>query len=200
MAERFVLALSGSPSPTSKTAILADYVLDTIRNSDSSIETEHFRARDIDPVSLLTGKGEDPLLSDLAAKLDRAHGVIIATPVFKASFSGLLKATLDVLPQFGLAGKVVLPIGTGGSIAHVLALDYGLRPVLQSMGARHIVQAHFVCETDMDTSQEPLGLLPQAAAPLSHALANFVHSLSEREQVRMLGHPRPPQSEGKEYA
>ena len=41
--------------------------------------------------------------------------------------------------------SIEMPAGMrGGSVAHVLALDYGLRPVLQSMGARHIVQSHFI--------------------------------------------------------
>jgi FMN reductase len=47
-----------------------------------------------------------------------------------------LKVFLDLLPQFALAGKAILPIATGGSVAHLPALDYGLGPVLQSMGAQ----------------------------------------------------------------
>jgi pyruvate-ferredoxin/flavodoxin oxidoreductase len=46
-------------------------------------------------------------------------------------------AFLDLLPQLGLTGKAVLPLAVGGSIAHVLAIDYGLRPVLCSMAAEH---------------------------------------------------------------
>ncbi|GAA2254092.1 hypothetical protein GCM10010430_42290 [Kitasatospora cystarginea] len=52
------------------------------------------------------------------------------------AYSGLLKTLLDVLPQYALAGKTVLPLATGGSTAHVLAVDYALRPVLASMGGR----------------------------------------------------------------
>lgn len=65
--------------------------------------------------------------------------VLISTPVYKASFSGGLKAVLDLLDEKALAGKVVLPIATGGSPAHLLALEYGLKPVLSALGARHIL-------------------------------------------------------------
>ena len=45
----------------------------------------------------------------------------MATPIYKASYSGVLKAFLDLLPQFAFGGKVVLPLLTGGTAAHVLA-------------------------------------------------------------------------------
>jgi FMN reductase len=51
--------------------------------------------------------------------------------VYKAAYSGLLKTLLDLLPQCALAGKVVLPVVTCGSPAHVLAIDYALRPLYQ---------------------------------------------------------------------
>ena len=65
--------------------------------------------------------------------------MLISTPVYKASFAGGLKAVLDLLDEKALAGKVVLPIATGGSPAHLLALEYGLKPVLSALGARHIL-------------------------------------------------------------
>src|SRR5256885_12419558 len=43
------------------------------------------------------------------------RSVVVATPIYKASYSGVLKSFLDLLPQFGLAGKVVLPLATGGT-------------------------------------------------------------------------------------
>ncbi len=62
--------------------------------------------------------------------------MVIGTPVYKAAYSGLLKSLLDLLPQYALAGKTVLPLATGGSTAHVLAIDYALRPVLAPWALR----------------------------------------------------------------
>ena len=56
--------------------------------------------------------------------------VIVATPIYKAAYSGLLKVFLDLLPAEALRGKTVLPLASGGSVAHLLALDYALKPVL----------------------------------------------------------------------
>lgn len=189
-ARRSVLAISGSPSATSKTATSADHVLAILARHE--IDVHHIRLSTLDPVALLRGPWDEPGIVDLATRLSSANGVIVATPIFKAAYSGLLKAGLDVLPQFGLAGKVVLPLGTGGSIAHLLALDYALRPVLQSMGARHIVQSQFFGEQDFgaDGAVTPS---PATEASLTHAIRNFLHSLSALEETRWLGHPRPPE-------
>lgn len=186
----FVLGLSGSRSQRSKTARCADLVLQGI--AAHGVSTDHVRLSDLDPAALLRGDMADPGITTLVDLVDAAHGIVIATPIFKASCSGLLKAGLDVLPQFALAGKVVLPLGTGGSLAHVLALDYGLRPILQSMGARHITQAHFLCESDVTVTDAAVTLTPQAEAPLRSAICNFLQSLTTLEAARWLGHPRPP--------
>jgi FMN reductase len=185
-----VLGLSASPSSTSKTALIVDRVLDHVRRV--GLDTRHIRLRELDPAALLTGNLDNPGIAALAKAVEDAHGVVIATPIFKASFSGLLKASLDFLPQFALSGKVVLPLATGGSVAHVLALDYALRPVLQSMGARHIVQAHFICETDLTLAPAGLEIKTGAEGPLMAAIRNFSHSITDEDEVKWLGHPRPP--------
>jgi FMN reductase len=96
-----------------------------------------------------------------------------------------------VLPQFALAGKAVLPVATGGSVAHVLALDYALRPVLQSMGARHIVQSHFVPEADMSVSDGRLTVSGSSAPSLLQAVEHFQWAMTDDPAARQLGHPRP---------
>ena len=184
-----VAAISGSPSETSKTARLMDLILQRLEGG--ALRATHHRVASVAPEVLFRGVTRDPVLAGMIAAVEGAHGIIIATPIYKASYSGLLKCFLDVLPQFALAGKAVLPIGTGGSIAHVLALDYALRPVLQSMGARHIVQSHFVAEAAMRVEAGQMVLDEQAAAPLWTAVAHFEGALTDHPDSRMLGHPRP---------
>lgn len=190
MASCTVLGLSASPVRDSKTALIVERVLEHVRHF--GIRTEHIRLRDLSASALLAGEIKEPGISLFARAVAEAHGIVIATPIYKASFSGLLKASLDILPQFGFSGKVVLPLANGGSVAHVLALDYGLRPVLQSMGARHIVQAHFFCEADLTFADQGLVIKPAAEAPMMAAIRNFSHSLTSTDDAKWLGHPRPP--------
>jgi FMN reductase len=85
-----------------------------------------------------------------------ADAVLISTPVYKASFSGGLKAVLDLLDEKALAGKVVLPIATGGSPAHLLALEYGLKPVLSALGARHILAGVYATDKQVRVDEQGL--------------------------------------------
>lgn len=79
--------------------------------------------RDLPPASLLQAQTDG--IAQAAADV-----VIVATPIYKAAYSGLLKVFLDLLPPDALRGKTVLPLAMGGSLAHLLALDYALKPVL----------------------------------------------------------------------
>lgn len=183
------IAISASPSATSKTAAFADYVLAQLRSD--TVETAHLRLRELDGAALLGGNLKNPVIDAAIAQVDEADAVIIATPIFKASYSGLLKAFLDVLPQFALAGKVVVPLATGGSLAHVLALDYALRPVLQSMGARHIVQSFFLPEAQAVFDASGFALQPDSHELLQEVVHHVRCVLAAPPGDILLGHPRP---------
>jgi FMN reductase len=189
MSNKLVLALSSSPSPNSRTAKLADHVLHAMAAPE--LLTRHINIRDMDAEALIFAKAAHVSVTRTVTAIEQADGVVIATPIFKASYSGLLKIFLDLLPQFALAGKAILPIATGGSIAHLLALDYALRPVLQSMGARHIVQSLFVPESEMKLVDDQLQLGEQANFMLQEAVHHFKSTVEGATDDRFLGHPRP---------
>ena len=63
---------------------------------------------------------------------------LIATPIFRASFTGSLKNLLDLVPVEGLMGKVCGLLAMGATDHHYLAIDGQLRPVLAWFGA-HLV-------------------------------------------------------------
>jgi len=102
----------------------------------------------------------------------------VASPIYKAAPAGVLKAFLDLLPQFALTGKIVLPLATGGSLAHVMALDYALRPVLTALNARHVTQGWFFLDKQLE-KVEPGGLRidPQAEERFAPVLRDFVDSV-----------------------
>jgi FMN reductase len=119
-----------------------------------------------------------------------ADAVVIATPIYKASFAGILKTFLDLLPQDGLAGKLVLPVATGGSQSHMLALDYALRPVLASLAARFILPSIYAT-SDQLTWHDEHGLVinPVIAGRVAQGVDQLSAELSalparRREQNR----------------
>ncbi|MFE0388185.1 NADPH-dependent FMN reductase [Streptomyces bungoensis] len=169
-----VLSVSGSPSATSRTARLLRH-LDR-RLAAQGHEVVPLDVRTLPAEALLGADIRHPAIVEATELVARADGVVIGTPVYKAAYSGLLKSLLDLLPQYALVGKTVLPLATGGSTAHVLAIDYALRPVLSSMGAAHIVQGWFTLDRDITAGAD--GTLTVAPGP-AEALAQVVDRFSE---------------------
>ncbi|WP_298460667.1 NADPH-dependent FMN reductase [uncultured Cellulomonas sp.] len=143
-----ILVLTGSPSSRSRTSALALHVADDLALEGHDVEVLHLRG--LPAQALLHADTTDPAIAAAVRAVIAADAVVVATPIYKASLSGLLKVFLDLLPQAALGGKVVLPLATGGTVAHLLAIDYGLRPVLSSLGARHVVAGRFVLDTHID--------------------------------------------------
>ncbi|MFD8818699.1 NADPH-dependent FMN reductase, partial [Streptomyces sp. NPDC059627] len=121
-----VLSVSGSPSATSRTARLLRH-LDR-RLAAQGHEVIALDVRTLPPEALLGADFAHPAVVEATELFEPAEGVVIGTPIYKAAYSGLLKSLLDLLPQYALAGTTVLPLATGGSTAHVLAIDYAPRP------------------------------------------------------------------------
>ena len=164
-----VLLIAGSPSAPSRSAVLLDAV--AARLDGREIAVDRLAIRELAAHALLLGEASHPSLQHAAGQVRRAEVIVIATPVYKAAYSGVLKVFLDVLPQSALKGKTVLPLATGGSPHHMLALDYALRPVLQSLAARHILPG--VYATDGQVTLQPEGayqLHPDLAQRLDDAV------------------------------
>lgn len=149
-----VLIISASPSEKSKTAALGQHVADRLASMD--MDARHMRLRDLPPEALLRADTTNSAIAEAGGLVAWADGIVLVTPTYKASYSGLLKVFLDLLPQYALTGKAILPLATGGTLAHALMLDYALRPVLHALGARHCVQGHFVIESVIDPASSDL--------------------------------------------
>ena len=143
-----VLIISGSPSATSRTERLARSV--ATRIASHGVTATLLDVRSLPADDLMHARFDSPAIIEASAQVAAADGIVVATPIYKAAYSGLLKTFLDVLPQFGMRGKVVLPLATGGSIAHVLAIDYALRPVLSSLDPLHVVNGLFVLDKQIN--------------------------------------------------
>lgn len=148
-----VLLIAGSPSAHSRTAALLQAAGQRLKFRGAQVETLH--VRDLPPQALLLADFGNPSVIRATAQVADADIVVVATPVYKAAYSGVLKVFLDLLPQTALKDKVVLPLATGGSPHHMLALDYALRPVLQSLGAKHILPGIYA--TDAQVTLQPEG-------------------------------------------
>lgn len=139
-----ITAISGSPSARSRSNALLQLL--TRRLGDYGIKVNHFAISDFDADAVFAAKFDAPSIVALKNSIVASQGLVVSTPVYKASFSGVLKAVLDLLPESALNDRAALPFATAGSPAHILALEYSLKPVLAALGARHVLNGVYATE------------------------------------------------------
>ncbi|WP_295641541.1 NADPH-dependent FMN reductase [uncultured Methylibium sp.] len=156
-----ILSLLGSPSARSRSgALLAQLEARLAAALDDERAVTRLALRELPADALLHGDAGQRDIAAAVVALQQARLVLVATPIYKAAYSGLLKTFLDLLPQDALRGKTVVPLATGGSAAHLLALDYALKPVLAALGARDIRDAIYA--TDAQLPPDGNGYAPVA--------------------------------------
>lgn len=149
---KMVLLISGSPSARSRSQALLDHAVE--RLAAEGLGTELVSVRDFPAEDLILGRFDSPSFREFQHLVAKARGLIVATPVYKAAYTGSLKALLDILPQLAFRGKTILPVATGGSLAHLLVLDYALKPVLGSLGASDILQGVYVTDAQLQQAED----------------------------------------------
>jgi FMN reductase len=154
-----ILLINGSPSTPSRSQGILEYAIALL--NEQGVKIDLISVRDLPAEDLVFGKYNSPNLEPIKALLAEADAVIISTPIYKASYTGLLKTFLDLLPQKALSNKVILPIATGGTIAHLLAIDFTLKPVLAELGARHILGVVYAVDKQVTWSENQTVILEE---------------------------------------
>jgi FMN reductase len=174
-----ITSISGSPSERSRSAWLTQFAL--TRLEGLATQSQPIAVRELPANALISADTQDAVIARAVQAVAEADLVIIGTPIYKAAYSGLLKLFLDLLPPEALRGKTVLPLATGGSAAHLLALDYALKPVLSALGARHVLDAVFATDAQLQR-HESGGYVPdpELLARLDRALTPVMPQAARR--------------------
>jgi len=125
----------------------------------------------------LLGRRTDAALTSAIHAVTSAHIVVASSPTYRASYTGLLKTFFDLLPQDCLVGKIGMPILTGSSPAHLLALDHAFRPLFTSLGATVVGKAIYAQDANFkstadQTLLEGVARAADEAIALAHAVSN----------------------------
>jgi FMN reductase len=161
------VAISGSPSPQSKSRRLLDRAVQILGRC--GIATARVDLLDL-PADGLLGRRPAPEVAAAVAAVGAAQIVVVASPIYRATYTGLLKVFFDLLPRNALAGKVCVPIATGGVAGHRLAIDYGLVPLFASLGGVTVPTGTYGTD-DRFEEGEPH---PELVARLERAIAEAV--------------------------
>lgn len=170
-----IVTIAGSPSAGSRSAAILAYARRVFEQHN--LQTAAITVRDLPPEDLIYARVDSPAVQAQVELLREARAVLIATPVYKASFSGVLKTFLDVLPPRSLSGKLVLPLATGGSPLHALAVDYALLPVLAALGAQHTLNSVYLVDSQIRFDDLGLTLDDAVAERLHAAFEELLHEL-----------------------
>lgn len=144
-----VLAITGSPSQKSRAQTLAERVL--AQATDARLRVGVVAVRELPAAELVAGDVAAPAIAAALRLVAEARAIVVATPIYKAAYTGLLKLFLDLLPADAFAGKTVLPLALAKSPAHALALEHALKPVLAVLSPQLILPGLFVLDRDVET-------------------------------------------------
>ncbi|SCF64664.1 FMN reductase [Streptomyces sp. Ncost-T10-10d] len=149
-----LIAVSAGLSTPSSTRLLADRLIESARGElvaqGHTVPTEVIELRELarDVANhLVTGFPPSRLAAAIDA-LTQADGLIVVTPVFTASYSGLFKSFFDLIDPDALTGKPVLVAATGGTARHSLVLEHALRPLFAYLRAAVVPTAVYAASED----------------------------------------------------
>jgi FMN reductase len=164
-----IAVVTGNPKPASRTLSAAVRVASALGGGPPEVV--------VDVVELgpgLLGWG-DPTVTAAVESVQKADVAVVASPTFKATYTGLLKLFLDQIPTDGLAGVVAVPVMLGAGPAHALAPELLLKPVLVELGATCPTKGLYVVDTEHDDPAAYESWLsvarPQVLASLGEARA-----------------------------
>ncbi|EAY66853.1 hypothetical protein BCPG_05255 [Burkholderia cenocepacia PC184] len=179
-----VVAISGSLQRPSRTLALTDAIV-TALGAALPIETRLIELGEIGSrlAGALTRAQVPPDLDALISAIETADALVVASPVYRASYTGLFKHLFDLVRHDALVDVPVLLAATGGSERHALVIDHQLRPLFSFFQARTLPIGVYASESDFDQYQiaspalrERIALavnraVPQLRAPVLSAAA-----------------------------
>ena len=177
-----VVVSAGLSTPSSTTLLaerLTAAVVAELGDAGGSVEVTHVELRELAHEltdQLLTGFPGDRLAAAQEA-VGAADGLVVVTPVFSASYSGLFKTFFDVLEQGVLDAKPVLIAATAGTARHSLVLEHALRPLFSYLHAVVVPTGVFAASEDWGQAGGSAGLrrrVDRAAGELAALVAGRI--------------------------
>lgn len=126
-----VTVVVGNPKPQSRTRSVAERLVEKL------FPAGEYELQTIDLAEHVSAIFDWPsdVLDGLCARVAGSDLAIFASPTYKATYTGLLKAFLDRYPANGLSGLVAIPVLTGADQTHSMGADVNLTPLLVELGA-----------------------------------------------------------------
>lgn len=165
-----ILSVVGNPKPNSRTRAVAEAVAAQVASAlpaDLEAVTDVIEVSELGPGLLGWG---DPAVKAAVTAMKSADVLVVATPTFKATYTGLLKLLLDQIGQGELSGVPTIPVLVAAAPEHALAVEVHLRPVLVEIGASCPTRGVFVLDSTIPELPAQLDAWADANLPAVTAL------------------------------
>ncbi|MGX9177000.1 FMN reductase [Mesorhizobium sp. BHbdii] len=151
MSKKLVVGLSGNLTRPSKTKALISHIVAEVASSTGADSTV-FDLEDLGQSFPLAKRvcDLDPLARNIVERLLRADVLVVGSPTFKGSYTGLFKHFFDLLDPSSLRGKPVILAATGGGDRHSLVVEHQLRPLFGFFEALTLPTAIYASDKDFD--------------------------------------------------
>ena len=167
-----LVAVSGGLQRPSKAAALAEHLMDLIAD-EVLCEQRLVELGQLAPQlagAVWRSQLPETVERELAA-VEQADIVVVTTPVYRGSYTGLFKHFFDFIHQDALIDKPVLLAATGGSERHALMIDHQLRPLFSFFQARTLPLGVYATDKDfLDYRLQDEALIQRAALAVQRAL------------------------------
>jgi FMN reductase len=181
-----LLVLIGAATPPGRLAAAMAYAAEAARAAgDAAVDVLNLADAQVDTCDGRPLDRYGAATRDAIERIAAADAVLIAAPVYRASFPGVLKNLLDIAPVEALQRKPVGIVAMGGSPHHYLAVDTQLRAVLAWFGALVAPTAVYLTGGDFTDGQ----LAAENARREVAALARTLIALARRLDPLELGPP-----------
>jgi FMN reductase len=175
MTQASVIGFSGNITRPSKTKVFVGHIAESVAKG---IGAEHatYDIEDLGP-SLYSARRaselEEPART-IVERLSAATVLVVGSPTYKGSYTGLFKHFFDLLDPAALRGKPVVLAATGGGERHSLIVEHQLRPLFGFFEALTIPTAIYAADRDFADGalvSEPIrGRVGQAVAEAWRAI------------------------------
>lgn len=143
---RDVVFLSGSASAISRSALVARAVASEVQHA--GLRPVFWSLSDFDPADVLFGRAQSPAAARFIGAAKGAVSLVVSTPVYKAAYTGALKAIVDLIPPEALIGRPALGIATAKVAAHGAEVDRAFRTLFAFFKARAL-ETLFVLDDEL---------------------------------------------------
>ncbi|CAG7586358.1 NADPH-dependent FMN reductase [Rhodococcus opacus] len=160
--------LVGNPRPASRTATVAAEVGRQVADAVGG------RVGPVVDLAMHGGAVLDPDSATVQRDMELVSGVdilIVTSPTYKATYTGLLKGFFDRFGSVSLDGVSAVPVMVGGAAHHAMAGEVHLRPLLVELGAVVPTRSLYVVDSELDHLTDTVSTwLSREGAPLANAL------------------------------